>query len=72
MRRNTMDRKVSNFILYSLFWIFLATLPQDIFSAPLPQSTQKILKKLKLDPALLAGIDKELKVPNEWIEKAKK
>lgn len=67
-----MDRKVSNFILYSLFWIFLVTLPQDIFSAPLPQSSQKILKKLKLDPALLAGIDKELKVPNEWIEKAKK
>ena len=46
--------------------------PHDALSAPLPKSTHEVLKKLKLDPALLAGTDKELQVPPEWIEGAKK
>jgi hypothetical protein len=31
-----------------------------------------MLKRLKIDPAILADIDKELQVPREWMEKAKK
>ena len=42
------------------------------FSAPLPKSTQEMLKKLKLDAAILSDIDKELEVPKAWIDGAKK
>ena len=57
--------------------IFLAlavalVLPVRAFSDPLPKSTQQMLKKLKLDTSILSGIDKELQVPQDWIEKAKK
>ena len=41
-------------------------------AAPLPKSTQEMLKKLKLTPSILADIDKELDIPKEWMEKAKK
>ena len=49
----------------------LLVAPQRGFSAPLPKSTQQILKKLKVDYSILDGLDKELKVPQGWIEKAK-
>jgi iron(III) transport system substrate-binding protein len=42
------------------------------FSAPLPKSTEEILKKLKLEPAILSNIDKELEVPKGWLDSAKK
>ncbi len=42
------------------------------FSVDLPKSTQKALKSLKLDKSILSGLDKELNVPKEWIEGAKK
>src|ERR1041384_5534299 len=41
-------------------------------SAPLPKATQDDLKKLKLDPAILSDLDKELTIPQSWIEGAKK
>ncbi len=50
----------------------LLTLPYDGFSAGLPKSMQKALKNLKLDTSILSGLDKELNVPKEWIEGAKK
>ncbi len=51
------------------FWIFsFAT----VFSASLPPSTQGMLKKHKLDPSILHDIDKELAVPPDLLEKAKK
>ena len=40
--------------------------------ADLPKATQKTLKKLKLDASILEGIDEELKVPQKWIDGAKK
>lgn len=60
--------------LFAIFWLLLLFLiPSNTsFSAPLPKATQKLLKKLNLDPSLLADLDKELQVPNEWIEQAKK
>lgn len=42
------------------------------FSASLPKVTQQMLKKLKLDSSIMAGVDKELDLPRGWIEKAKK
>lgn len=42
------------------------------FSAELPKATQNILKKLKLDPSILEGLDQELIIPKSWIAKAKK
>src|SRR5438067_5010234 len=42
------------------------------FSAPLPKPTQEMLKKLKLDPALLSDIDRELDVPKAWLDGANK
>ncbi len=60
--------------LFAIFWLLvLFLIPSNIsFSAPLPKATQELLKKLNLDPSLLADIDKELQVPNGWIEQAKK
>ncbi len=45
--------------------------PQSGISEPLPKATQKMLKEYNLDPSVLADIDKELNVPEEWIQKAK-
>jgi iron(III) transport system substrate-binding protein len=41
-------------------------------AADLPQPTKNILKELKLDASILSGLDKELKVPKDWIAKARK
>src|SRR4030095_8042135 len=41
-------------------------------AAPLPKSTDEILKKLKLDASTLANIDKELEVPKAWLDGARK
>jgi iron(III) transport system substrate-binding protein len=35
-------------------------------------ATQKMLDALKFDPSILSGIDEELKVPQDWLDKAKK
>lgn len=56
----------------SLFLSLLLFLPQITLPAPLPKATLEILKKVKLDPSILADIEEELTVPKEWIEKAKK
>lgn len=58
--------------LLVLLPIFLFTVPYNGFSAPLPKSTQEMLKKVKLDVAILSDIDKELQVPQAWITGAKK
>jgi len=66
-----MAKKVSSIV--SLLVLILLFVPSKApFSAPLPKSTQKALKKLKLDPSILGDIDKELKVPKDWIKGAKK
>lgn len=64
-------------ILVSLIalWLVPASLilpPQQLCAATLPKSIHEILKKLKLDLAILSEVDKELQVPGDWIEKAKK
>src|SRR5919198_5544370 len=53
---------------------FFATGSAAIFAAaaPLPKATQDDLKKLKLDPSILSDLDKELTVPQSWIDGAKK
>lgn len=38
----------------------------------LPKSTQEMLKKLKFDPSILDGLDKEVVVPQPWVDGAKK
>jgi hypothetical protein len=58
---------------YDYSWpSFLITQPERLGSAPLPKSTQELLKKFKIDRCVLADIDQELQVPQEWFEKAKK
>jgi iron(III) transport system substrate-binding protein len=42
------------------------------FAAPLPKSTEEMLKKLKLDASVLSNIDKELEVPKAWLDGARK
>jgi len=48
--------------------------PGSVFSASsgLPKSTQELLKKFKLDPSVLGNIEKDLQVPKDWLEQAKK
>lgn len=41
-------------------------------AAELPKATQLALKQLRLDDSILAGIDDELKVPDEWLAGARK
>ena len=41
-------------------------------AAELPKPTLAVLKELKLDKSILKGLDEELKVPPQWIEKARK
>jgi iron(III) transport system substrate-binding protein len=40
-------------------------------SAELPKSSQAVLDQLKLKPDILNGLDEELAVPPEWVEKAR-
>lgn len=40
-------------------------------AAELPKATQKAVADLKLDPALLDGLDAELNVPKAWLDGAK-
>ena len=67
-----MSQKQCGFIISLMLSVFLLTMPQDIFSASLPKSTQAMLKKSNLHQSILAGIDEELQVPQEWIDKARK
>lgn len=60
-----------------LFWAFAVSFlfapgPSRAASAPLPKSSVEMLKKFKLEPSILADIDKELEVPKDWMEKARK
>jgi ABC-type Fe3+ transport system substrate-binding protein len=41
-------------------------------AAPLPKATEEMAKKLKLEPALFANLDKELEVPKAWLDGARK
>ncbi len=67
-----MIKKVRGSIFISVV-VALTLVPWYFVSAEsLPEATQKILKKLKVDPSILSGIDKELNVPKEWIQGAKK
>src|SRR5882724_301479 len=60
--------------LLAVFVVALCTSPNlsNAAAAPLPKSTEEILKKLKLDASTLANIDKELEVPKAWLDGARK
>jgi iron(III) transport system substrate-binding protein len=60
--------KTMSFLIAMTVWI----LPGTLIAASIPKATMEILKELKLDPGVLAGVDEELQVPNEWIERARK
>jgi hypothetical protein len=62
-------------VLSLIVWLVaLSALADCSFSAsaPLPKSTEEMLKKLKLESAILANIDKELEVPKAWLDGARK
>ena len=65
-------KKIKGLPILFLFLGAALMLPEGGIAAPLPKATQKMLKEYKLDPSALSDIDQELKVPKEWIEKAKK
>lgn len=50
----------------------LAAVASAAGAADLPQSTQAILKELKLGEEALSGLDQELAVPQAWIDGARK
>ncbi len=41
-------------------------------AAPLPKATEEMLKKLKLEPAIMANSEKEHEVPKAWLDSARK
>jgi iron(III) transport system substrate-binding protein len=66
----------SKIALAAVLWsALLALTAARTFSASapvLPKATQEDLKKVKLDPSILSNLDAELKVPQNWIDGAKK
>lgn len=67
-----MTKRFGLLLISLLITPFFLVLPERGLAGSLPVSTQKILKKLKVDSSILDGLDKELKVPQGWIDKAKK
>ena len=67
-----MTKRFGLLLISLLITPFFLVLPERGLAGSLPESTQKILKKLKVDSSILDGLDKELKVPQGWIDKAKK
>ena len=67
-----MARERISLLLCTLLLGSLSLFSSRVFSAPLPKSTQEMLKKLKLDSSILSDIDKELAVPKGWMDGAKK
>jgi len=65
-------KSLTRFSILPASWLFLMILSQNGLSAAMPQSTQDMLKKMNLAPSLLSDIDRELQVPKDWPEKAKK
>lgn len=59
-------------ILVLLLAGLLFPLPPKALPASLPKSTQEMLGTLKLEPSVLADIEKELQVPGGWIEGARR
>jgi iron(III) transport system substrate-binding protein len=53
------------------FSLLLKLFLESALSASSPKSFQAVLTKLKLDERVLTNLDDELRVPNEWIDKAK-
>ena len=52
--------------------VLVASGSTSAHAADLPKATQAVLEKLKQKPEILNGLDKELAVPPDWIEKARK
>jgi hypothetical protein len=57
-----------------LYAACLSALPflGPVHAADLPPGTQAAMRQLNLDDSLLADIDTELKVPDDWIDRARK
>ncbi len=62
---------IGKFTLWNLSCLFLF-FPSVTLSAPLPKATEEILRRLKLDPAILANVENELQTPKEWNDRARK
>ena len=43
----------------------------EVLSTYLPKTTPEILKRLNVKASILGGIDQELQVPKDWLEKGK-
>jgi iron(III) transport system substrate-binding protein len=71
-RSENMGQKVGGWVVSLLFAAFLLTVPANLQSASLPKSSEAMLKKLKLESSILADLDKELQVPKDWIDKARR
>lgn len=53
--------------------LFALVMPAASFAdQPLPQATQKMMKDKHLDLKLLNGLDRELQMPQAWVDGAKK
>ena len=58
--------------LFALAGLWLTAIPLGLAAAELPKATQKILQETKLPEAILSGLDKELMMPDAWLQGAKK
>jgi iron(III) transport system substrate-binding protein len=58
--------------LFAFAGLWLAAIPLGLAAAELPKATQKILQNTKLPESILSGLDKELVMPDAWLQGAKK
>ncbi|MGE5539513.1 MAG: ABC transporter substrate-binding protein [Gemmatimonas sp.] len=49
----------------------VAAFAGHVVAAELPQATQAALKQVNLEPSVMDGLDEELNVPQEWLDRAK-
>jgi ABC-type Fe3+ transport system substrate-binding protein len=63
---------IHKLVPYAVTALALSLAPSIAYADTLPPATQKMLAAIKLDPSILDGIDAELKVPDAWMEGAKK
>lgn len=66
-----MTQKLGSLVVSLLILALLLMLPNPVFSASVPRTTQEMLKKLQLDPSILKGLEQELQVPPDWMERAR-
>ncbi len=59
-------------LLIVIGWALLPVTEFHVFAASFPESTMALLKRLNIETSELADIDRELRIPNDWLKMAER